>query len=108
MEHIVQFAIGIDDNAIRKVVESTAEKQIIDDIRQQVLDKMLEKSGWGAYNSHAKPEDPLKEWVRREIINFMEEHKEEILNKASHELAEHLARSKKVRNYISEKVGIPE
>ncbi len=75
MEHIVQFAIGIDDNAIRKVVESTAEKQIIDDIRQQVLDKMLEKSGWGAYNSHAKPEDPLQAWVCQEIISFMAEHK---------------------------------
>ena len=30
MEHIVQFAIGIDDESIRKTVIETAEKQIID------------------------------------------------------------------------------
>lgn len=101
MEHIIQFAIGIDDDHIRKQVEASAESQIIDDIRQMVMDKMLDRS---YYAQHAASNDPLKAWVRQEIINFMVEHKEEILNKAASELADHLRRSKKAREYILNRI----
>ena len=101
MEHIVQFAIGIDDVRICEKIESSAEKQITDDIRQMVMDKMLDK---GYYAQHATSNDPLKDWVRQEIVSFMAEHKEEILNKAASELADHLRRSKKARDYILNRI----
>ena len=36
MEHIVQFAIGIDDEAIVKRIEENAEKTITKDLRYKV------------------------------------------------------------------------
>ena len=36
MEHIVQFAIGIDDEAIRKRIAESAEKQIVASIKEDV------------------------------------------------------------------------
>lgn len=36
MEHIVQFAIGIDDEAIRNRVTESAEKQITESIKRDV------------------------------------------------------------------------
>lgn len=40
MEHIVQFAIGIDDEAIKKRITESAEKQITDSIQKDV-EKMI-------------------------------------------------------------------
>ena len=44
MEHIVQFAISIDDDTITKRVEERAEKVIIDDIRKKVENAFFEIS----------------------------------------------------------------
>ena len=42
MEHIVQFAINIDDERIRNAVVETAERQIINDIRRDVEEIIYE------------------------------------------------------------------
>lgn len=42
MEHIVQFAIGIDDDAIRERIVANAEKEIIKDLKQDVANKLFE------------------------------------------------------------------
>lgn len=34
MEHIVQFAINVDDERIKAICEESAAKQIIDDIKE--------------------------------------------------------------------------
>ena len=36
MEHIVQFGIDIDDEAIRKIIMEKAEKSILDDMKKQI------------------------------------------------------------------------
>ena len=36
MEHIVQFGIGIDDEAIRKIIMEKAEKSITQDLMKQI------------------------------------------------------------------------
>ena len=38
MEHIIQFAVGIDDNAIVKRVEEQAEKQIVETLTTALLE----------------------------------------------------------------------
>ena len=91
MEHIVQFAIGIDDDGIRKRVEERAEKQIVENIEQQVRDQLFE-----SYYciGHADKNSPLSDCSKRLIENFLEKHKDEMLEKAAAYLAEKLARSK--------------
>ena len=46
MEHIVQFGIGIDDESIRKRIEETAEKQIIETLTKDVKSTIFEKDSW--------------------------------------------------------------
>ena len=93
MEHIVQFAVSIDDNAITEHVTKNAEKEIIKDLKQQVANRLFES---GYYRSNADPErDPLNEWAKNEIINtFLDENKDKIISEAAKELAVKLARTK--------------
>ena len=43
MEHIVQFAIGIDDNAIKKRIEENAYDDILEKNRDDIIDAAAEK-----------------------------------------------------------------
>ena len=93
MEHIVQFAIGIDDDTIVKKVSENAEKEIIKNLQQQVSNKLFESCYW---NKDADPKrDPLSDYSKYLVENFLEQHKTEILEKAAAHLADKLARSKK-------------
>ena len=38
MEHVVQFGINIDDDAISKAIEGSAKRQIIDELKAEVRD----------------------------------------------------------------------
>jgi hypothetical protein len=97
MEHIVQFAIGIDDNAIREKVEANAEKEIIKSIKQDVANKLF--SSW---YRNAKPEkDPLSEFSKGIVEKFLEQHQEELLEKAAVHLADKLARTKKGKEILN-------
>lgn len=98
MEHIVQFAIGIDDNAIVKKIEESAEKQIVANIEQQVRDKLFEAHYYGR---HADKDSPLSDYSKRLIEGFLEKNKEEILEKTAVYLAEKLARSKTGKALLS-------
>ena len=98
MEHIVQFAIGIDDDKIRERVVETAEKQIIKDIEQQVRNQLFEHRYYG---QNADEKSPLNEYSKRIIDKFLEKHKDEILEKTVVYLAEKLARSKRGREVIN-------
>ena len=93
MEHIVQFAVSIDDNAITQYVTKNAEKEIIKDLKQQVANRLFESR---YYRSNADPErDPLSEWAKEEIIDaFLEKNKDKIISEAAKELAIKLARTK--------------
>lgn len=101
MEHIVQFAIGIDDEGIKDRITENAEKQIIKNIEQQVRNKLFESSYYGR---NADERSPLSDYSERLIEGFLEKHKDEILEKAAVHLAEKLARSKAGRAILEDKV----
>lgn len=94
MEHIVQFAIGIDDEAIRKRIEASAEKQIIDSIKSEVTDKIFRKTTW-------TNETQLHSWVRDIIVEAILEHKDDIIKSAAMELCEYMKRTKAVREAVA-------
>ena len=98
MEHIIQFAVGIDDNAIKNRVEAVAEKQIIEHIEQQVRDKMFSSRGYG---SHADENSPLSGFSEQLINKFLEKHKDEIIDKTALYLADKLLRTKKAKALLN-------
>ena len=98
MEHIVQFAIGIDDNAIVKKVTENAEREIINDLRQKVANHIFQKS---YYAKNADPDrDPLCDFAKRIIVSAIEDNKDAIIEKAAEHLAKNLAKSKKGKEIL--------
>ena len=98
MEHIVQFAIGIDDEAIRKRIEASAENQIIDSIKSDVTDQIFRKSNW-------KNETQLHSWVKDIVVEAIIEHKDDIIKSAAMELCEYMKRTKAVKQAVAETVA---
>ena len=94
MEHIVQFAIGIDDEAIRKRIEASAENQIIDSIKSDVTDQIFRKSNW-------KNETQLHSWVKDIVVEAILEHKDDIIKSAAMELCDYMKRTKAVREAVA-------
>lgn len=99
MEHIVQFAIGLDDDAIRRELEANAVKQIEKDLKQELIDRMFDAdNGWGRYSKHANPQsDPLAAWVRNMVAETLIQYRDQIIERAAECLAESMKRSKAVR-----------
>lgn len=103
MEHIVQFAIGMDDNAIKQRVEDAAVKTIIDNIQQEVRDKLFTPCDYS--RSRSKPGDPLSEYSKNLVNDFLSENKDELLDKAALYLADRLCRTKAAKDIISKNEG---
>ena len=94
MEHIVQFAIGIDDEAIRKRIEQTAEKQIVDSIKEDINDMIFHKNRWN-------DEKCLQSWVRTTVVEAVMEHKDDIIREAASQLCEYMKRTKAVKEAVA-------
>ena len=99
MDHILQFAIGIDDEQIIANVERNAEKQIVKDLKQEVLNKLLTSR---YYHGNATQDDPLSSLSESIIKQVFAEHEDEIINKAADLLANKLAKSKKGKAILEE------
>lgn len=92
MEHILQIAIGIDDDAIVKRIEENAEKNITKELRDKVGGIMF-----GANTYSGKELDTFSRWTEGLFVKYLDDHKEEIIELAAKYLAEKLARTKAVR-----------
>lgn len=89
MEHILQFAINIDDNTIKQNIEAKAEKQVIEQVASAIKSSIIDK--WGSLTF-------TSETIIRTV---MEEHKDEIIKLAAENVAESMKRSKKYREALA-------
>lgn len=89
MEHIVQFAVGIDDNAIRQRVEQSAEKEITKQLADDIKKTFYEVDYYG--HTSNRPSS----FVLAKIDSFLENNRDAILEMAADKIAEKLARSKR-------------
>ena len=87
MEHIIQFGITIDDDAIRKHIEEKATKQVVDVISRDLRDKLFSNYGNGGFSYGA--EDM--------IGNFLDKYKDEIIENATTQVVDSIKRSKKYK-----------
>lgn len=95
MEHIVQFAIGIDDEAITKRIQENAEKIITQSIQQKV-----EKSIF-ATDYYGKLENRLNYRAETIFKDWLESHKDEIIKGAVEALASNMMKTKAVKTAIN-------
>lgn len=100
MEHIVQFAIGIDDEAIKKRIAESAEKQIVESIKEDVENIMF---NYEYYIGKINKSDP-KSWVEDLVKEVIEANKDQIIKGATEELARNMAKTKAVKEAIAKVV----
>lgn len=102
MEHIVQFAVGIDDDAIVKKIEEYAVKTITTELKQSVANKMFEPAYYASKNANPDS-DPLSRFSANIVGQFLDENKKNILEKAAAMLADKMYKSKTVREKMLDK-----
>lgn len=96
MEHIVQFAISVDDERIKEICEETAARKVIADI-----EKFSYGVDWSGTVKRTKTPENLREMFEDEISKFIKEHADHIIDLASTKLATNMLRSKKVQEAIN-------
>lgn len=91
MEHIVQFAIGIDDKAIQNRIEEYAYRDVLDKLAKNAVDSVF------AHTNAYSRENMWKTLMEDALHSFLEERKDEIIDKAANTLAARFQRTKKYR-----------
>ena len=91
MEHIVQFAIGIDDKAIQNRIEECAYTDVLNKLTKNAVDSVF------AHTSAYSRELMWEKLLDNALQNFLEERKDEIIDEAANRLADRFQRTKKYR-----------
>lgn len=94
MEHIVQFAINIDDETIQNRIEEHAYTDVLNKLTKNAVDSVFSHSS--AYSRDIMWEGLMEEALQ----SFLEERKDEIIDKAANMLADRFQRTKKYREAI--------
>lgn len=91
MEHIVQFAINIDDKTIQNRIEEHAYTDVLNKLAKEAMDTVF------AHTNAYSRENMWKTVLVGALQRFLEERKDEIIDKAANMLADRFQRTKKYR-----------
>lgn len=91
MEHIMQFAINIDDETIQNRIEEHAYSDVLNKLTKNAVDSVFSHSS--AYTRNTMWEGLMGDALQ----SFLEERKDEIIDKAANMLADRFQRTKKYR-----------
>lgn len=91
MEHIVQFAISIDDKTIQNRIEEHAYTDVLNKLTKNAVDSVF------AHSSAYSRELMWEKLLDSALQSFLEERKDEIIDKAANMLADRFQRTKKYR-----------
>ena len=82
MEHIVQFAINIDDKTIQNRIEEYAYTDVLDKLTKEAVDSVF------AHTNAYSRENMWTPMMEDALQSFLEERKDEIIDKAANMLAD--------------------
>lgn len=100
MEHIVQFAIGIDDKEIKERIEKSAEKQIIEILYHDIALTLTGNKRRTEYPLSSELQGAFKCIVKEAVENAVNQHKDEIIKEAATILADRLFRTKAAKELL--------
>lgn len=99
MEHIVQFAIGIDDKAIQERIEEHAYTDVLNKLTKNAVDSVF------VHTSAYSRELMWEKLMDNALQSFLEERKDEIIDKAANMLADRFQRTKKYREAMGDAIA---
>lgn len=92
MEHIIQFGVTIDDDAIKKNIEEKARNQITEELKAEIRKELFVGTGWNRDLSY-KVQELIKDTVR--------ECQGQIIKDATDQLVDTMKRSKKYKEALA-------
>lgn len=92
MEHVVQFGINIDDDVISQAVVNEATKQIVAELKEQMFIRSYYDNKY----------HDLSKAACNTIQDWLEDHKDEIINKTVDELVDILKNRKAFKDKLAE------
>ena len=97
MEHIVQFGITIDDEAIKKVITRNATEQVANSFKRDIMNTL----GEGEHCTKLEYRNKLLSIIENTTNEFLENNKDEIINLATQKLTDKLCRTKAVKEMVN-------
>ena len=101
IEHIVQFGISIDDDAIKKSIEKNVMMQVANSIRNDAMKSIVGKKDCTSFEYTSK----LKEIVETVAGEFLETNKEKIIEETAKKLVDRLAKTKAVKDMVNSTIN---
>lgn len=102
MQHIMQIAFEFDDEAVKRHIESNAERVIMGKLETAVINSLFVNH----FGRDADPKtDKLSMWTVNRFDAFLEAHKAEIIQAAGEYLAAKMARTKAGKAVIEQAGG---
>lgn len=99
MEHIIQFGVTIDDDAIKKNIEEKARNQITEELKAEIRKELFVGTGWNRNRDLSyKVQELIKDTVR--------ECQDQIIKDATAQLVETMKRSKKYKEALAKIVEV--
>lgn len=99
MEHIVQFAINIDDKTIQNRIEEHAYTDVLNKLTKNAVDSVF------SYSNAYSRDTMWKTLMKDALQSFLEERKDEIIDKAANILADRFQRTKKYREAMGDVIA---
>lgn len=96
MEHIVQFAIGIDDESIKKNISEHAEKVITEQLLNDVERIVFDTDSW----SKTVNKNYASSFTVKRFDKFLEDNRDYILEIAGKYLADKLVKTKRGKEIL--------
>ncbi len=98
MEHIVQFAIGIDDDAIRRRVIDSAYNDVVKNLMAEAKREMR-------LDSRYYQKDTWRDIIEDALHGYFDENKDLIINLAAEKLADSYKRTKAFKEKMGAAMG---
>lgn len=99
MEHVVQFGVSIDDEMIQRQILNSAEKSIVGDLKREIGKHILQKRF--SYREDLE----LTSFGEKLVGEWLDEHKDEIIEVAANKITEKVSRTKKFKEAVDGIVG---
>ena len=97
---IINIPIQIHEEEMTRVIKQDYEEKVIDEIVKYIT-KTIEEQGRGyGYSYNTRFDAGMLNMITRQMDKFLDEHKEEIIDKAGNALAEKLRRTKRVKDVV--------
>ena len=101
MQHVVSIAFDFDDSRITKISEEALEKRVNEIIEKAVLDRIAPVSN-SYYSSGERDWSKLDQKIEFYTKQYLEEHKEQIIEKSASKISRSLIRSKGLREKVDD------